>query len=104
MSGKPVVIPLNPDELTDSERRQALESVKLIKEKRNGIIKGITCANGSKKKRYLKEGEILASPTVSIEVLFTTLVIGAYERMEVAAFDVPGVYLHVDMPKDDFLN
>ena len=31
MPGNPVVIPLNPDEITDSERRQALEVVKLIK-------------------------------------------------------------------------
>ena len=77
--------------------------MKLIKEKINGIIKGITCANGSKQKRYLKEGEIVASPTVSIEVLFTTLVIGTYEVREVATFDVPGVYLRVDIPKDYFL-
>ena len=36
MPVKPVVIPLNPDELTYSESRQALESFNLIKEKEIG--------------------------------------------------------------------
>ena len=51
-----MVIPLNPDELTDSERREPLEDVNLIKEKMNGIIKGRTYPNGINQKRYLKEG------------------------------------------------
>ena len=55
MIGKTLVIPLNLDELTYAGRRQAIESVNLIKEKRKGIIKGRTCANWSNKKRYLKE-------------------------------------------------
>ena len=45
-----MVIPLNPEELIDEEMRQALEYVKLIKEKRNGIIRGRTFTNESKKK------------------------------------------------------
>ena len=56
MLGNPVVIPLNPYELTDAESRQSLEAVNIIKEKINGIIKGITCTNGSKQNIYLKEG------------------------------------------------
>ena len=70
-----VVIPLDPDELTDAERVKSLEAVSLVKEKINGVMKVITCKNGSKKKGYLKEGGSLASPTVSLEGLFTTLVI-----------------------------
>ena len=38
-----MVIPLNPDELTYTEKRQALEDVNISKEKINRIIKGITC-------------------------------------------------------------
>ena len=33
-----VVIPLNPDELTDAERRQSIEAVNLIKGEINCII------------------------------------------------------------------
>ena len=76
--GNPVVIPLNPDEITYAKMRQALYSVNLIKEKINGIIKVRTCANGSKK-RYLKYGKSVASLTVFLEGLLTTLVINAYE-------------------------
>ena len=90
MPVNPVIIILNPDELTNSERRQALESVNLIKYKINWIIKGRTCANGRKKKMYLKEEESVASTMVSLECLFTTLVIDAYEGREVPTFDVPG--------------
>ena len=79
ITGKSVVIPLNPDDLTDAERRQALEAGNLIQEKRNGIIKGRTCANGNKQNTYLREGEIVASPMVSLEGLFTMLVINAYK-------------------------
>ena len=99
MPGKPVVIQLNPDEITYSKGRQELEAVNLLK-KRKGIIKVRTCANGSKKNRYLKEGESVTSPTVPLEGLFTTLKFSAYEGREVATFYVPGDYLHVDMLHD----
>ena len=66
----------------------------------NGIINGRTCANGIKQKSNLKEVESVASPTIFLEGLFTTLVINSYEGREVATFDVPVAYLHADMPKD----
>ena len=43
----------------------------------------------------------MASPTISLEALFTTLLVDAYEDKKIAIFDVPGAYLHAkDMPKD----
>ena len=48
MPSKPVFEPINYNDLTQEERKQALEAVNLIKEKRCGTIKGRTCANGSK--------------------------------------------------------
>ena len=64
------------------------------------MIKGRTCANGSKQHLYLQEDETVASPTVSIEALITTLIISGYEGRDVASFDVPGAYLHATMPED----
>ena len=75
MPGNPVVIPLNPDELTDVKRRQALEALNLTKERINEIIKGTNCTNGINQKRYFTKGESVVSPTVLMEGLFTTFVI-----------------------------
>ena len=56
MEGKQVVVPIDPDTLYYEDKRNALEVVNLIKEKRNGEIKGRTYVDVSKKKMYLKEG------------------------------------------------
>ena len=50
MEEKPVVTPIYPETLSYKGKRKALEAVNLIKKNRNGIIKGSTCADGSKKK------------------------------------------------------
>ena len=52
MPGKLVVIPLNTNEVTYTERRQALEDVNLIKEKIIRIIKERACANVSKQEKF----------------------------------------------------
>ena len=46
--GKPVVIPTDVRTLTDLEKQKALSAVNLIKEKRNGAMKGRSCVDGSK--------------------------------------------------------
>eukprot|EP00957_Ditylum_brightwellii_P035088 2660197-Ditylum_brightwellii.AAC.1 len=61
------------------DKKKALDVVNLIEEKRDGRIKGCTCANGSRQWRYLKYGDTVASPNVSTEGLITTMVIAAYE-------------------------
>ena len=52
MEGSPVTPPVDPNALYYKERRKALEAVNLVKEKINRIIKGMTCADASKKNRY----------------------------------------------------
>ena len=101
--GQPVIAPIDYNELTSEQRKRALETVNLIKEKRTGDIKGRACANGSRQRRYLKEDESVASPTVGIESLMLTLIIAAYEQREVAVFDVPGAFLHSDIPDNELL-
>ena len=53
-----------------------------------------------KQKRYLKTNESILSPTVSLEVLSGTLIIDVYEERDVAIFEVLGLYLHAEIPKD----
>ena len=65
----------------------------LIKEKWGGVLKGRSCVDGSKQRRYLKQDETVASPTASLESLFASLLIDAHEGRDVATYDVPGAYL-----------
>ena len=96
--GKPVVEPIDPNTLTAEEMEMVMEAISLIKEKRDGTMKGRTCADGSKQRKYLKPDESVASPTVSTEGLLSTFVIDAYEDRHVAVLDIPGAYLHTGMP------
>ena len=98
--GKPVIRPINPESLSVEEKMRAMEAVNFIKEKRCGKIKGRSCANGSQQKKYLKEDESYSSPTCQLESHTSTLVIDAYEKRDVAIFDIPGAYLHAETPKD----
>ena len=62
MDGKPVIVPIDAKMLTTVEKEQALEAVNLIKEKRNGDLKGRTCGNGALQRRFMKEREDILSP------------------------------------------
>ena len=100
MPGKPVVQPIDINKLTVENRKAALNAINLIKQKRDDTIKGRTCADGSKQRSRLKEGESTYSPTVTLEGLYMTMMVAAFEGRDVATFDVPGAYLHAEMPKD----
>jgi hypothetical protein len=82
--------------MTSEERARALRSITLIKEKRSGVIKGRTVADGRPQRKY-KAAEDVHSPTVSTEGLMTTLAIDAKENRYVVTADVEGAYLHADM-------
>ena len=71
----------------------------MIKKKKSGVVKGRTCADGSKQHLYLKPGESVASPTVSLEATLTTLMIDIFEDRDIAICDVPGAFLQADMPQ-----
>ena len=99
--GKPVVEPVDYHTITPEEIRMAMEAVSLIKEKKGGVVKGCTCANGSKQKKYLKHDESIASPTTSTDGMFGTFMIDAYEGRVVGISDIPGAYLHAEMEHTD---
>ena len=67
MKGNPVVQGIDPSTLGQLEKREALEAVNLIKEKSDGTLKGRTCGNVSKQRRFLKGDENYASPTAMLE-------------------------------------
>ena len=97
--GKPVVEPVDANSLTKEQRKKALEMVNIIAEKRCGKLKGRSCADGSQQRKYLAPEESVASPTVSLESIISTLIIDAYEQRCVGIFDIPGAYLHTPVPE-----
>ena len=59
-----------------------------------------TCANGARKRKFIKDTDSFASPTVSLEAIMTTLMIDAYEGRNMPIADVPGAYLDAEFPKE----
>jgi hypothetical protein len=91
---------LDPASLTRAQRKAALRAINLVKEKRNGTLKGRTCADG-RSQRSLYDKSQTASPTVSNDALMLSIIIEAFEGRDVATADVAGAYLKA--PMDDFV-
>jgi hypothetical protein len=92
--------PLDVNTLTGEQKRGALRAINLIKEKRDGRIKGRTVADG-RPQRTLYDKSQTASPTVSTDALILSILVDAHEGRDVATADVAGAYLKADM--DDFV-
>ena len=86
--------------LTKEQRTGALRAINLIKEKRNGKLKGRTVADGSVQRSLYDKSET-TSPTVSSDALMLSIMIDAYEGRDVATADIAGAYLKAYM--DDFV-
>ena len=89
------------DSLTAEQKAKALRAINLIKEKRDGKIKGRCCSDGSGQRKFVPREEA-SSSTMSVESLIALVTIFAFEKRDVAVFDVPGAYLHADLPDDKF--
>ena len=88
--------PVHAHMLTKEQKDAALRAVNLIKEKRNGDIKGRTCADGRKQRALYSKGE-MSSPTLSSESLLMLLCVDAIEERDTAFCDVAGAYLNALM-------
>jgi hypothetical protein len=70
-----------------------------LKEKRDGTIKGRTCADGHKQREKAKPGAA-TSPTVKLESVLITSTTDAFKGREVGVVDVLGAYLIADMDEE----
>ncbi|KAI2491042.1 Reverse transcriptase (RNA-dependent DNA polymerase) [Fragilaria crotonensis] len=82
--------------LNCKERRDSLQYLMFLKEKRNGIIKARGCADGRKQREFTTKEEA-SSPTVAIESVMLSCAIDARERRDVATVDLPGAFMQADM-------
>ena len=83
-------------DLTPEQLERVLGAVNLIKEKRNGVLKGRHCANGSKQRPWYEKHET-SSPALNVDALILTLIVDAVEGRDVATADVAGAYLNAIM-------
>ena len=90
---------VSPESLSEQERRRALRAINLIKLKRCGKVKGRTCADGSLQRGYISK-EDSSSPAISLQALFATWIIDLIEGRKVQTFNVPGAYLHAEIPEE----
>ena len=96
LHNRAVFQPVDVSKLTATEKKKALESLIFLTEKRDGTIKGRTCANGSVQRNWVDK-EDAASPTASSESIFLTSVIEATEEREVAIVDIPNAFVQTEI-------
>jgi hypothetical protein len=88
--------PINVDELDPTEKQRALESLMFLTEKRDGRIKGRTCANGSTQREYIDRDDA-ASPTATAESILITGIIEAKQRRDVMTADIPNAFVQTEI-------
>ncbi|KAI2512474.1 Reverse transcriptase (RNA-dependent DNA polymerase) [Fragilaria crotonensis] len=92
--------PIKIAELTEQERQRAMESLIFLVEKRDGTIKGRTCANGSTQREYMDREEA-ASPTAMTESIIITGVIDAKQCRDIMTADIPNAFVQTDIDKKE---
>ena len=96
MEDQVVYEPLNVDDMTNEERSNAIESISLVTEKRDGRVKNRLVGDGRKQRKF-KIPEDIYSPTVSSEGIMMSMAIDAFEGRDVATCDIKGAYLNAKM-------
>src|SRR5210317_1748750 len=91
--------PVLPSNLTPEKKKEVLESIMLLKQKRDGTIKGRNCADGRKQREFTSKEEA-ASPTVKLESAFLTSVIEAHEERDVATVDIPNAFIQTKIENE----
>ena len=89
------VKPVYWDDLSPEERKEVIDSLLSIEEKRNLDIKGRCVACGDQQKQFTDKEEV-SSPTVNTPSVFLTAVIEAKEERNVRVHDVPNAFVQAD--------
>jgi len=88
--------PKDPCKMTCEEKKQALEYLIFLKQKKSGRVKADRCADGRKQRKYMNKEET-SSLMVATESLLLTCIIDAEEEHDVATVDLPGAFMHTGM-------
>src|SRR5210317_1729044 len=91
--------PILPSNLIPEKKKEVLESIMLLKQKRDGTIKGRNCADGKKQREFTSKEEA-ASPTVKLESVFLTSVIEAHKGRDVATVYIPNAFIQTKIENE----
>jgi len=92
-----VFAPVFKQHLKPEVRKNALQVIDLIKEKRCGRIKGRTVVDGRGQRGKYNKSET-SSSALTLEAFVATLAVDALEAREVAVADIAGAFLKADQP------
>ena len=86
---------IHASDLSWEEKKNPLDSLIFITEKRNRYIKARKVADGSKQRTYGGYNKANgSSPTVTTEIIFFTRVVDAREGRAVVVLDIVNAFLH----------
>ena len=102
LDGRETFDPQDARLLTKKMKREALNLITLIKEKRYSTIKGRASVDGRKQRRYISK-EDMAYPTVQLKSFILSMLINAEEGRDVATAGIVGAYLLPIMNNLDLL-
>jgi hypothetical protein len=80
------------EELTQIEKRRAMESLIFLTEKKDGKIKARTCTNGSTQQEYTNCDEA-ASSTAMTKFHMITAILDAKQGRNVMTADIPNAFV-----------
>jgi hypothetical protein len=92
--------PISPSTLSREQKKGALRTINMIKEKRCSKLKGRTVADGQPLRMLYDKSET-TSPTVATDALMLSIIINAHKGRDVATANIAGAYLKAQM--DDFV-
>jgi len=91
-----VFCPIRIDNMSETERNHAMESLMFLFQKKCVRIKARTCANGSTQRQYITKDEA-TSPTISHEAKIITGVIEAKQKHDIMTADIPYALVQTDI-------
>ena len=93
--------PIHVEELSESEKRKAVDSMLLLAQKNDNTIKGRCVFRGSQTRDWISKEEA-SSPTASHEALCATCVIDAHEGRDIMTMDLPNAFIQtpLEQPKE----
>ena len=86
------ILPVSAKGQTPQEKKQTMDALTFLVEKRDSHTKSRTCANGSVQQGWMSREES-ASPTAALANVIITGVIHAHEKHDASTVDAPNAFV-----------